>query len=108
MIPDAYIKEWYAHAPWHEWGMDIRCRWFEGRADIPVYQIEELMATKLRTLYQRRKGRDLFDLAAALRLQNIRAEKVLTTFLSRDYGSAVLGTGTPIQKAIWEYYHDLV
>jgi len=21
MIPDAYIKEWYAHAPWHEWGM---------------------------------------------------------------------------------------
>jgi len=21
MIPDAYIKEWYAHALWHEWGM---------------------------------------------------------------------------------------
>jgi predicted nucleotidyltransferase component of viral defense system len=27
-----------------------------------TFQIEELMATKLRALYQRRKGRDLFDL----------------------------------------------
>jgi len=36
--------------------------WFKGAADIITYEIDELMATKLRALYQRRKGRDLFDL----------------------------------------------
>lgn len=36
--------------------------WFAGSAEIITYQIEELVATKLRALYQRRKGRDLFDL----------------------------------------------
>ncbi len=60
--------------------LDVRSRWFEGHADIPVYQIEELMATKLRALYQRRKGRDLFDLAAALRLPDIRTDLVLAAF----------------------------
>ncbi len=60
--------------------LDVRSRWFEGRADIPVYQIEELMATKLRALYQRRKGRDLFDLAAALRLTDIQTDRVLAVF----------------------------
>ncbi len=29
---------------------------------IPTYSLDELLATKLRALYQRRKGRDLFDL----------------------------------------------
>lgn len=35
--------------------------WFKGAADITTYEMDELMATKLRALYQRRKGRDLFD-----------------------------------------------
>lgn len=36
--------------------------WFSGECNVETYQLEELMATKLRALYQRRKGRDLFDL----------------------------------------------
>lgn len=40
--------------------------WFSGRADVCTYRIEELLATKLRALYQRKKGRDLFDLWLAL------------------------------------------
>lgn len=36
--------------------------WFEGVAEVSTFQLDELMATKLRALYQRRKGRDLFDL----------------------------------------------
>lgn len=36
--------------------------WFKGSADIITYEMDELMATKLRALYQRRKGRDLFDI----------------------------------------------
>lgn len=40
--------------------------WFTGDADIVTYEPDELCATKLRALYQRSKGRDLFDLAIAL------------------------------------------
>ncbi len=40
---------------------DVQSDWFIGSADIITYEIDELMATKLRALYQRRKGRDLFD-----------------------------------------------
>lgn len=36
--------------------------WFSGKSTVVTYHLEELMATKLRALYQRRKGRDLFDL----------------------------------------------
>ena len=37
-------------------------RWFKGTCHIPTFTLDELLATKLRALYQRRKGRDLFDL----------------------------------------------
>lgn len=36
--------------------------WFASEADVTTYALDELMGTKLRALYQRRKGRDLFDL----------------------------------------------
>lgn len=40
----------------------VQTSWWSGEADIPTYQAEELLATKLRALYQRSKGRDLFDI----------------------------------------------
>ena len=43
-----------------DFGVDSE--WFKGEANIPVYKMEEMLATKLRALYQRRKGRDLFDI----------------------------------------------
>lgn len=39
----------------------VSSRWFEGQAAISTYHLEELMGTKLRALFQRKKGRDLFD-----------------------------------------------
>lgn len=36
--------------------------WFSGNAEVPTFTIEELTATKIRALFQRRKGRDPFDL----------------------------------------------
>ncbi len=36
--------------------------WFRGACDIPTFHIEEMLGSKLRALYQRRKGRDIFDL----------------------------------------------
>lgn len=40
----------------------VDSRWFSGEATLPIYATTELLGTKLRALYQRRKGRDLFDL----------------------------------------------
>lgn len=44
----------------------VESRWFKGEADILTYCLEELLGTKFRALYQRSKGRDLFDLWYAL------------------------------------------
>jgi len=40
----------------------IRSDWYTGEADIKTLQKEDIAATKIRALYQRSKGRDLFDL----------------------------------------------
>lgn len=40
----------------------MESEWFNGQCEIITYELEELMATKLRALYQRKKGRDLFDM----------------------------------------------
>lgn len=44
----------------------VESRWFSGSAEVTTYPLEELLGTKLRALYQRKKGRDLFDLWRAL------------------------------------------
>jgi predicted nucleotidyltransferase component of viral defense system len=45
---------------------EVDSQWFRGRTDVTTFAIDELLGTKLRALYQRRKGRDLFDLWHAL------------------------------------------
>src|SRR3990167_11360661 len=55
-------------------------QWFEGAAKINTYCIEELMGTKLRALYQRAKGRDLYDLWLGIEHLNMDCEKVLKAF----------------------------
>lgn len=60
----------------------IASRWFEGDASVTSYALEELMGTKMRALYQRKKGRDLFDLMVIL--QNFSAlnrQAVIDCFL---------------------------
>jgi predicted nucleotidyltransferase component of viral defense system len=44
---------------------EVRSRWWQGQSDVLTYPLEELLGTKLRALYQRKKGRDLFDLWSA-------------------------------------------
>lgn len=45
---------------------NIDNQWFSGQCSVTTYRLDELLGTKLRALYQRRKGRDLFDLHKAL------------------------------------------
>ena len=58
----------------------VSSRWFEGSCEITTYVLEELLATKLRALYQRRKGRDLFDLAVALEKTALDPDRVVAAF----------------------------
>jgi len=44
----------------------INNSWFSGSTELITYEAEELLGTKIRALYQRSKGRDLFDLYYAL------------------------------------------
>jgi len=54
--------------------------WFSGKVNISTYQIEELLGTKLRALYQRKKGRDFYDLWLALTSLEIDDQKVVMCF----------------------------
>lgn len=56
-------------------------RWLSGEAIITTYQLDELLGTKLRALYQRKKGRDLFDLWYALETTNADANRIVQCFL---------------------------
>ncbi len=41
---------------------ELNTDWYSGGSTIITYSLNELIGTKLRALYQRRKGRDLFDI----------------------------------------------
>ena len=58
----------------------VNSEWFKGEANLTTYQPEELLGTKLRALYQRKKGRDLFDLWYALVNLDPDVKKILDTF----------------------------
>ena len=58
----------------------VESRWFSGSADINTYALEELLGTKLRALYQRKKGRDLFDLWTALQVSDLDVAQVVACF----------------------------
>ena len=73
-------REHFQMLPLQQHQFEITSRWFTGSAKITTYAIEELLATKLRALYQRRKGRDLFDLAAALRQLSPNPHGIVNTF----------------------------
>jgi predicted nucleotidyltransferase component of viral defense system len=45
-----------------------------------VYHIEELLGTKLRALYQRKKGRDLYDLWLVLRSTDVDPRRIVDCF----------------------------
>jgi predicted nucleotidyltransferase component of viral defense system len=59
-------REITAFDPPHAIPFRVENPWFTGAVDVPTFSREEMLATKLRALLQRDKGRDLFDLAHAL------------------------------------------
>jgi predicted nucleotidyltransferase component of viral defense system len=55
----------------------VNNQWFSGNCSATTYHLEELLGTKMRALYQRRKGRDLFDLWKAISTQSVDINKVI-------------------------------
>ena len=75
----------------------VESRWYSGRIDITTFELDELLATKMRALYQRRKGRDLFDLAMGLadgRSDAGRIAAVFQEYMDRE--------GGPVTRAMFE------
>jgi len=54
--------------------------WHTATAPLTTYDLEELLGTKLRALYQRKKGRDLYDLWRALSGLEVDAAAVVSCF----------------------------
>jgi predicted nucleotidyltransferase component of viral defense system len=69
---------------------------------VNTFQLHELLGTKLRALYQRKKGRDLFDLFTASRRAAVDLDRVVKCFnryLEHD--------GTRVSRAEFEMnMHD--
>jgi predicted nucleotidyltransferase component of viral defense system len=63
-----------------EFPFAVSSRWFEGEAGITTYSFDELLGTKMRALYQRKKSRDLFDLAVALERGTVDPARIVAAF----------------------------
>ncbi|MCP5069867.1 MAG: nucleotidyl transferase AbiEii/AbiGii toxin family protein [bacterium] len=55
--------------------------WFTGGSELATYSVAELLGTKMRALYQRKKGRDLFDIWLALTEQAVDPEEIVRCFI---------------------------
>ena len=73
-------REHFSVFGFHKKSFQVQSRWFDGKVDISTFTLEDLLGSKMRALYQRRKGRDLLDLWYAITEREIDTEKVLSAF----------------------------
>lgn len=89
-------KEHFNVLPWVEFPFQVENDWFSGNANIRTYSINELLGTKLRALYQRSKGRDLFDLDYSRLNMKLDVEQIIKCF--EEYTIFSTGNRPPSQK----------
>lgn len=73
-------KEHFNVHDWVEFPFSVESEWFSGATNIKTYSLNELLGTKLRALYQRKKGRDLFDLDYARKHGDIDLNQIVKSF----------------------------
>ena len=81
---------------------NVASEWFSGKAQITTYQLDELMGSKLRALYQRSKGRDLFDLWFLLSKQMLDVKKVIKVFKAHGVYTKQVVTKEMFEKNLLE------
>lgn len=74
-------REHFTVLGYQQFQYEMVSRWHTGTASISTYGINELLGTKLRALYQRKKGRDLFDLWHAAAALEVSPEAIVSCFL---------------------------
>jgi len=74
-------REHFTVLGYQQFEFRMASRWYSGSALISSYRIDELLGTKLRALYQRKKGRDLFDLWQTAKALAVNPETVVSCFL---------------------------
>lgn len=55
----------------------MQSEWYTGEILIPTYELAELLGSKMRALYQRRKGRDLFDMWFAISQTDVDSTRII-------------------------------
>lgn len=73
-------REHFAELGWAQKEFSVNSEWYKGSCKITTYKFEELLGTKLRALYQRRKGRDLYDLYKALTNHELDTKSIIQCF----------------------------
>lgn len=73
-------KEHFSVFPMTQIPFEVNNHWFSGQCEVLTYELNELIGTKLRALYQRLKGRDLFDLHIALRSGQVEPGQVIEAY----------------------------
>lgn len=89
-------KEHFNVLPWVEFPFQVESDWFTGSTKIRTYSINELLGTKLRALYQRSKGRDLFDLDYSRLHMELDVEQIIKCF--KEYTAFSTGNRPPSQR----------
>lgn len=86
-------KEHFNVLDWVDFPFEVESEWFSGKVKIRTYSINELLGTKLRALYQRSKGRDLFDLDYSRLNIELNPDQILQCF--KEYITFATGNRPP-------------
>jgi predicted nucleotidyltransferase component of viral defense system len=89
-------REHFAVLGWEKKPFEVNSSWFNGECNLITYKLEELLGTKLRALYQRRKGRDLYDLWKALTSANLNPDLLIKCY--KEYMKFSLSKPIPSKK----------
>lgn len=76
-------REHFSVLGYKEFDYSIKNSWANGSCKIISFEAEEMLGTKMRALYQRKKGRDLFDLYYSLTKLKLDTKKIVRCY--RDY-----------------------
>ena len=86
----------------HEIGHAVDNPWFSGEVAIPTFTPEEMLATKLRALLQRDKGRDLLDLSHAMSvLDGVNAGRLIEIFLEYLLQDGIAISRAQAEERMW-------